>query len=345
MKAIVLTANGSLEVQERSLPSWKDDEYLVKIISCGICNSDIFRAFAGDAYFYPLVMGHEFAGVIIEGGARATKFSPGQAAVVFPLIPCRKCEACQKNRWALCRHYDYFGSRRDGGFQEYLAVPEWNLIPIPTGVDPIFACLCEPLAVSLHSLNLAPTLPAGSTAAVIGAGFIGLTTAMLFQAQGYDTLVFDRNPFKLRLAEKIGLKGMPIEGVGGFNKKFSLVLEATGAVSMFRQSLTLAQPSGSVLWVGNIHGDFLLQKEEVSYILRNELQIKGIWNSRYQQGESDDWAAALQLLATSSWIRDTVTQMISLDDLPRILKELYAIKTIHYPHQILKVLVKMGESA
>jgi threonine dehydrogenase-like Zn-dependent dehydrogenase len=83
----------------------------------------------------------------------------------------------------------------------------------------------------------------------------------------------------------------------------------------------------------------LLEKKEVSTILRKELIIKGVWNSNYQQGKDDDWEEAIRIIGESPWIKRLVTHRIRLEKLPSILKELYVIKTNHQQHSILKVVV------
>ena len=88
---------------------------MVQVAYAGICNSDIQRSFGGGAYHYPLIMGHEFSGAVKESFA-GSRFSAGDRVVVYPLLPCHTCEACQTGDYAQCLDYDYFGSRRPGGF-------------------------------------------------------------------------------------------------------------------------------------------------------------------------------------------------------------------------------------
>ena len=106
MKAAVLKENGILKYEEiplREIPGW----YRIRIAFAGICGSDLGRGFKNGAYHYPLIMGHEFSGVVKtvpEGG----KYPVGTRAAIYPLLPCGKCEPCRHGLIQLCTHYDYF---------------------------------------------------------------------------------------------------------------------------------------------------------------------------------------------------------------------------------------------
>lgn len=342
MDAIVLVENGKLEYQKRPIPQPQDSEYLVRMTSTGVCNSDIFRGFDKGAYHYPLVMGHEMAGEIVASGPDMNKYQIGQKVVVFPLIPCRKCGACQQQRWVHCTSYDYYGSRRDGGFQQFLTVKEWNLLPIPEGIDDVMACLCEPIAVCLRTANMLSLGGKRGTVAVIGAGIIGIITAMILKTrQGYeDVSMIDRNTFKLDLVRELGMEGIHLEDISAYQKSFDYVVEACGAVTTYYASLDIAAPQAVVVWMGNIQGDITFQKSGISSILRKELIIRGVWNSEYQQGVKDDWICALELIKNAPWLKKLITHEIALSSLPHILEQMYLLKRQHSPHNILKVIIK-----
>ena len=126
MKAVVLTETNKLVVEERPMPTREADEVILRVRAAGICGSDVPRVFAGKVYHFPLVLGHEFAGEVVDAEDPALI---GTHAAVFPLLPCRKCAMCAEEEYPLCADYDYYGSRRDGAMEEYLAVKIWTLIP------------------------------------------------------------------------------------------------------------------------------------------------------------------------------------------------------------------------
>lgn len=135
MKAWVLHGVDDIRFEEVERPHPADDEVLVAVKAVGICGSDIPRIYKTGAHFHPLILGHEFSGVVEKTGALIEPKWEGKRVGIFPLVPCRECVACRKQQYELCRNYSYLGSRRDGGFAEYVSVPEWNLIEVPVGVS------------------------------------------------------------------------------------------------------------------------------------------------------------------------------------------------------------------
>lgn len=343
MKALVLEGNGRLRYQDVPTPEPAPDECLLAVRAAGICSSDVPRAFANGAYHYPLIMGHEFAGEIVACGEAVTGHGVGQAAAVFPLLPCFDCPACREGRWVHCRRYDYYGSRRDGAFAEYVAVKAWNLLPLPPGCDVTLAALCEPLAVCIHTIRAVP-VKANGRLAIVGAGFMGLCLGKLAQDRGQfeEIWLLDRNQFKLDMAAEFGLETFLLDGSSAVPSVslFDTVIEACGAVETYHLSLALGAPGGHVVWMGNIAGDFRLPQKAVSSVLRRELHIHGVWNSDYRPGRPDDWQAALAVICEADWLPQLVSHRKALAEGAAVLAELHAIKESHRPHSYLKVILQ-----
>ena len=131
MKAVRLHAIGDLRCDEMEVPVPKGEELLIKVGACGVCGSDYPRTYehGTSSGIYPLTIGHEFAGEVVAAGSKENEALIGTKAAIYPLIPCRKCDPCVTGNYAMCEHYDYLGSRRDGGFAEYCLLPsKWQLI-------------------------------------------------------------------------------------------------------------------------------------------------------------------------------------------------------------------------
>ncbi len=304
MKALVLLENGKLSYGEAQMPARpKPGWCLVRVVACGICGSDLHRAFDNGAYHYPLIMGHEFSAVVEEAGAGAD-YARGQRVAVFPLVPCHACAACQTGRYAQCSDYDYLGSRRDGAFAEYVYAPAENLFEIPDQVDSLHAAMTEPCAVALHAVRK-PTIEGGETAVVYGAGPIGNMVAQWLRIRGCrQVMVVDIDRRKLKIAEDIGFpaidasEGDPVATVLQHTHQtgVDVAVEACGLPLTYRQSVLSVGTSGQVVLLGNIAGELSLAEEEVSTALRKELILYGTWNSSITPRDRNDWSTVLQYL-------------------------------------------------
>lgn len=351
MKAAVLTADRQIKVTDLPVPTPNSDEYLVRIAATGICSSDVTRTFGGGAYFYPLIPGHEMAGEIVACGAAVDdRLAIGDRVTVFPLLPCFNCPSCREQHYARCQSYGYYGSRRHGGFAEYLAVKAWNLLPIPPGVAMEDAALCEPAAVTVHALDRLVLEGAGADGKVLvlGAGFLGLMAVQLIRRFHPTTRVVlaDRNAYKLTIGAQFGAEAvhLPDAGswaafVGSHVGSFSRVLEAVGVPESFRDALALADAGGRVVWMGNISGDLQLPKALVSSVLRKEIEIVGTWNSSYRGEQPSDWTKALEAMAQGWRPSALVNCSLTLAELPDTLAALADHKSRRREFSILKALV------
>ncbi|WOO42746.1 galactitol-1-phosphate 5-dehydrogenase [Rubellicoccus peritrichatus] len=341
MKALVLEADKQLKyVEDRPIPDAPDERptALVRVAACGICGSDIPRGFGGKAYFYPLVMGHEFSGVVeepVEGG----RFQKGDRVAVFPLIPKNldSDPANQTGNYAQSREYDYYGSRRDGAFAEYLRIPEWNLFPVPDHVDLLHASMTEPAAVALHGVRKM-NVQAGSDAAVFGAGPIGNMTAQWLRIHGCARVfIVDVEPHKLHLAEAMGFvpinaqEGDPVEAVlqatNGVGVQHSV--EACGLPATFLHAVQVASMFADVVFMGNINGEFRIGEKDFSNILRKELTIHGTWNSKVTPVGTDDWTTVLKHLDQELIVAPLITDKLPLSEGPAIFDDLFNRKNYH----------------
>jgi len=315
MKALVLKRNADVEYMEVADPQRPGPQWaLVRVAFSGICNSDLHRGFEGAAYHYPLIMGHEFSGVVEEPAA-AGRFPRGARVIVFPLIPCRRCIPCQTGDFAQCVDYDYLGSRRDGAFAERVWAPEANLVAVPEGVSMQDAALTEPCAVALHGVDKLDIRP-GDTGAVFGGGPIGNMAAQWMRLRGCSPVfVVDIDERKLALAGEMGFtpvdsrSGDPAalvrEKTGGAGA--DRVVEAIGLPLTFLQALQSAARFGEVVFLGNIRGTFQVGETDFSSILRRELTIRGTWNSRVVPEGRNDWTTVLSHLGT----RIEVSRLVS----------------------------------
>ena len=134
MKAAVVVANEDVQYLEIPEPEVKPGYVKIKVRYSGICGSDIPRVLHNGVHFYPIVLGHEFSGDVVEIGEGVTKVKVGDRVSGAPLVPCMKCEDCQKGNYSLCKHYSFIGSREQGSNADYVVVPEQNAVPFDASV-------------------------------------------------------------------------------------------------------------------------------------------------------------------------------------------------------------------
>jgi L-iditol 2-dehydrogenase len=350
VRSALLEKNQKVVVKDLPEKELLSHQCEVKIKAAGLCSSDISRGYGDSSYFYPLVMGHELAGEIVQvGGDVNNQFSIGDQVCIFPLIPCFNCFSCKQKLFALCKEYSYYGSRCNGGFAERLNVNQWNLIKIPDGV-PIEDCaLVEPTAVALHAvekLNLNSNDK--SQICILGAGFIGLMAIQIINRFYPKCKVFivDRNQYKLDIGAKYGAITQYVEDPKSWEtfllqneNKFDKVIEFIGSPKTFSAALHIASQMSIVVWAGNISGDLTISKLQVSSILRKELTILGTWNSIYKGEEGCDWEKTLNLISNGLRPSELVSSRISLEEIDGILAKLYAHKNGKKKYEAIKIIV------
>lgn len=316
MKAWVLHGVNELCLEDLPMPSPGKQEVVVKVKAAGICGSDIPRIYRTGAHIHPLIPGHEFSGEVVELGNEADGRWMGERVGIFPLIPCGACAPCQKKQYEMCKNYSYLGSRRDGGFAEYVAVPQWNLLPLPKQVTFEQAAMLEPMAVAVHAMRRMIPEPSSNRkeygsekVAVCGLGTIGLLLIMFLKSEGFENVYAVGNKgIQKEMALKMGLgeedycdskreepyKWLMERTAGAGVDRF---FECVGKNETCNLAVEVSAPAGRVTLVGNPYSDMALQKDVYWKVLRNQLTMAGTWNSSFLHEPEDDWNYVLKRLA------------------------------------------------
>lgn len=314
MKAYVLHGIGNLRYENWPEPELRPGWALIKVLAAGICSSDIPRIFIKGTYHFPTIPGHEFCGRVEAVHDETDSGWIGKRIGVYPLIPCKKCLSCQKGQYETCSKYDYIGSRRDGGFAEYAAVPVWNLIELPDAVSDVQGALLEPAAVALHAARRAEIFP-GASVCVVGTGAIGLLAGQWARFLGAGrAAVKGRSEAKGRLIQRCGLEYIRNARPGG---EFDCVIEAVGSAQALEESLLLTKPGGRLVLMGNPDGPRTFSQDIYWRILRKQLTLTGTWNSSYG-GKDSDWVRAVEAMAGGGLRTDgIVTHVLDKTELGR----------------------------
>lgn len=299
MNALVIKENGKIELQRRDKPIPLEGEVLVKIHACGLCSSDRARAFFQGAYHYPLVAGHEMSGEVVGVGPGVPEHYFGKRVTVFPLLPCRQCDACKQSYYAMCSNYDYYGSRRDGAFQEYLTVPLFNIVFLSDELPYDIAALSEPAAVAVHAVKLSGASKQ-QTVAIVGTGTIAILAALYCRFLGIEHVyIYGRSQDKVDwLNREIHLSAFTIgERLSGNDiiGSVDVILECVGSRESLLSSIQLASHRASIVLLGNPEGDVDIPREIYWRLLRKEICLQGSWNSSYAD-TNNDWLEAIKFL-------------------------------------------------
>ena len=194
-----------IEERVRDIPPPDADHVIVKVQACGVCGTDL--NFVRDWADEPMALGHEIAAEVMEVGANVTTVKPGDRVIVEDCTMCGVCEDCKSGQPQFCRNmYDMEGQP---GMGEYLSV-RFNCLDKYEGLDPVSACLTEPLAVSLTSV-LNARIPLAGSVAVFGAGPLGLMSARVAKLYGARYVAItslpadnERERARLELAPRFG---------------------------------------------------------------------------------------------------------------------------------------------
>lgn len=306
MKAWVLHDIGDIRFEDVDMPKIGDNEVLVAVKAAGICGSDIPRIYETGAHNMPIIPGHEFSGQVVDTGKNVDKKWLNKRVGGFPLIPCGKCDLCKRKLFEMCRNYNYLGSRCNGGFAEFVSVPEWNLIELPDNVTYEQAAMLEPMSVAVHAIRRVNIQP-NDTVAVQGLGTIGLLVTMFLKEMGIrNILAIGNKEFQKDTITKIGLSeedfcnSKNIE-VSSFIKNkttdgVDVYFECVGKNETINTAIDNTAPAGKVILVGNPYSDISLDKNVYWKILRNQLTVIGTWNSSFTHDKNDDWHYVISIL-------------------------------------------------
>lgn len=333
MKACILQKAGHLEVQEIELPKPQDNEILIRVAYAGICGSDLPRSMnENGARMYPLVLGHEFSGVVEELGSSVTSFQKGDRVAVAPLIPDPDNIYTKSALYGLSDNYEIIGTGRNGAFAEYISVPKEHVVRVPDTLSLKEAAGIEPTTISMHALYKSG-LKAGEKVVVLGCGPIGqlaIQAAVNFGAS--EVIAVDIDDSKLELAKELGashvINSMQQDLIDTVFERFEygvdVVIETAGTAITQKQSLQISRKQGRIVWVGISKQSLELDAETVENILRKELVLMGSWNSYTAPYPGISWDTSLDLMGKGKIVFDPlISHIIQLEELNEYLNEMF----------------------
>jgi threonine dehydrogenase-like Zn-dependent dehydrogenase len=317
MRAAFLSAPGSVELIDHPTPRPAPGEVLLRVEASSICGSDL-SAYRGvhTRIRPPTILGHEFAGSIVERGPGAGRLPFGTRVTAEPNIACGRCRFCRAGYPNVCVDYLVLGEdvSRPGACAEYVKVPESQCHPLPAHVSSAEGALVQPLAIAHHAVDRG-RIDAGETVLVIGAGPIGLGVTRIARGRGARTLVVDPLAYRLGIARRFGAEAAVtpdeaerevLDRTDGYGA--DVVYECVGGAQTetFRQACRLAAGRGRVVVVGSFKQDEA-PLPIVSFKFR-ELEIIG------SQGHPRTFGPTLALIASAALpAAELITHRLPLD--------------------------------
>jgi len=339
MKVMVLTSPQKIVMQEIAKPSLKGEhDVLIKVCMAGICGSEV-NGFKGKSARHkpPLIMGHEFVGVVEDAGASVNDLEIGDRVVINPLISCQKCEACLSGRQNVCPNRILIGVDLPGGYSEYVVVPRSTVYSIPQTMSFTKAAMVEPLANIVHMMDKNMVGIVGSLA-IIGAGTQGLLALQLAKNLGISpVIVVDIDLYRLGIAEKLGADFIvnskeedPIKRIKDLTcgKGVDWAIDAVGTSLTRNQCLSFVPRGGKVNFFGMHEG---ISELNCWLIVAGELTVRG--SVMYTPLDFKRSIEILQrgLVKTSTW-----TDVVSLWDAQE-----YFLSLANNPGKLLKVILQV----
>ena len=272
MKAVVWTDSRSLALEDRPEPEPGPGQLLVRVEGCGICGSDLH--FLRGEFPPPVGVtpGHEIAGVV-EGG---DGIAAGTAVAIDPMLSCLRCADCRNAQSSICQKSTLMGISTHGGMQQRIAVPAENCYTLPDDIDPALGSLAEPLAVAVRGIQRAD-IQMGARVLILGAGTVGLTTAMLLRDRVSEVAITARYPHQREAALKLGASAVFESGSNdlkawGRARRPDVVIETVGGTAdTLVEAFKVVRGGGTILALGVFTGmaqvnGFRLVNEEIKVI-------------------------------------------------------------------------------
>jgi len=337
MKAVVLENKGVITYKEVPTPEPAPGHVRLKIKAVSICGSDIKRYVDGHR-MYPLILGHESAGIIDRVGKGVSEDYLGKHAAVIPLVPCFECEQCQRGFYSACHNYSFIGSRQSGCYAEFVELPEKNIFVVPEKLSFEHVAMIEPSTVARHMLALGD-FKSGETAIVLGAGSIGLMAVQWLRILGAKQIVVtDILDDNLQIASKLGahvtINPSKVDMVKELQKLVGdgadLTLEATGVPQVLEQTIPVTRPRGTIVLAGNQPLDKSLPLTFIENLMRREISLKGCFMSYSAPFPGHEWTETIDALLNGSMDIDTIiSHRYPLSKAPEVFEKIGAHQLTH----------------
>ena len=307
MLALVKTqkGEGNLTLQQRPIPTYGEEDVLIRVAYSGICGTDIHILHDQFAYYPPVILGHEFSGEVVAVGAKVTSYKAGDQVVGEPHnLACGKCYLCRNGHIQNCKDKRSIGWGIDGSFTTYLVMPEKLLHKIPQGLSLKDAAMAEPTAIVAHQLLERARITPGDNVVIMGVGPIALIAAQMARVAGAGKIILcgctGDIPYRLQVAKQLNCYDLFIdvltEDAAAIIARETeigadIVVEASGAASAIQTAIKVLKKWGTLCAIG------MTAKEKIE-VPWNEAMMKVLDVQFNMSSSYNGWDIALKLLAS-----------------------------------------------
>jgi len=277
---------------------------MVRIEAAGICGTDRHLFLGEFPSTPPVTLGHEFSGIVVAGD-----LAPGTRVTCDPNIACGTCDQCRRGRVNLCAHNIAIGIHRNGGFAQFATLPRHRAHILPADLNPLHGAFCEPLACTLHGLDLGAVRP-GERVTVLGGGVIGQLAVQLAALAGAEVMLVTRQPSKRAVARTLGATltaTTMAEALTLWPQGADLVLECAGVADTVQTAPLLTRTGGRIVILGVLPKGQTVQIEPFDLLFREISLIHSFLNPFTH-------ARATAMIATGHIVVDPlISRVIPLD--------------------------------
>jgi L-iditol 2-dehydrogenase len=311
MQAVRLFGPRDLRLCEVPIPQPGPGEIVVQVLAAGICGTDRHLFLGEFPCRAPVTLGHEFSGRVTAVGA-VVEMPLGTLVCCDPNTACQSCEPCLQGRVNLCLNNSATGIHRDGGFAEYCAFPAHKAVILPDHMNPIRAALAEPLACTIHAMDMLALRP-GMRAIVLGGGVIGLMALQLARLAGAEVMMLTRSPAKQALALSLGaaqVAASPEAAKTLWPRGADGVIECAGVPATVEMAPGLCAAGGRVMVLGVMPAGQKVQIEPFDLLFR-EIQLMHSFINPFTQ------ARAVHMIASGTvQIAPLISRLLPLSEVP-----------------------------
>lgn len=325
MKAAVFYEPGVIKVEEKEEPVVHGDEVLIRVMAAGVCGTDLHiydGAKGASECFPPVVLGHEFAGIVEAVGEEVKNVKVGEHVTVDPSIMCKKCYACQIGKPHFCESYSATGVTYDGGFAQLCKAKEEQIYVLKPEISFEEAAMCEPLGCCLHGIDRA-NIKTGDTVLIIGGGTIGLIMLQLARLAGAATIIVSEPiaskremavslgaDYVVNPMEKTPFQLIEEEGI----REINVTIECVGRKETMMDAFKYIGNGGQVLLFGLTEPDCEIPVKPYE-IFQKEITVTASYVNPYTHGR------AANLINTGKIkLSELISDRLSLDEINEAFK-------------------------